>query len=276
MTISVRDLEEAAAGGWRAPEETRMKGDWRRQGRWVGSEGWLLRAADGFTGRANSALASGDPGMPLDDAVAEVCRWYTVRGLPALVSVAYPIGGPHGEPLDGFLAGRGWLVRSGAATVMTAASAAVADATADAATAVGVDLDAEPDEPWLARYRFRGRPLPPIARRLLLSAPWQRFASVRDADRTIAVGRVAVADGWAGLTAVQVDPAHRRRGLGRAVTGALAAAAADFGVANLYLQVEDENCAARTLYRQAGFADHHGYHYRVAPDSPGSPDRQRR
>jgi N-acetylglutamate synthase len=263
MAISIRDLEEAAAGGWRAPEETRMKGDWR------GGPGWLLRAAGGFTGRANSALASGDPGMPLADAVAEVCRWYTARGLPALVSVAYPIGGAHTDPLDGFLAGRGWPVRSGAATVMTAAAAAVADATAGAAASVRVDLDTEPDEPWLARYRFRGRPLPPIARRLLLSAPWQRFASVREAGRTIAVGRVAEADGWAGLTAVEVDPAHRRRGLARAITGALAAAAAD-RTANLYLQVEDENSAARTLYRQAGFADHHGYHYRVAPGRPAS------
>jgi ribosomal protein S18 acetylase RimI-like enzyme len=270
LAISIRDLEEAAAGGWRAPEETRMKGDWRRQGRWAGVEGWLLRAADGFTGRANSALASGDPGMPLADAVAEVCRWYTARGLPALVSVAYPIGAPHAEPLDGFLAGRGWPVRSAAATVMTAASAAVADATAGAATAVSVHLDAEPDEPWLARYRFRGQALPPIARRLLLSAPWQRFASVREAGRTIAVGRLAVADGWAGLTAVEVDPAHRRRGLARAITGALAAAAADRGAANLYLQVLDDNFAARTLYRQIGFADHHGYHYRAAPGSPGS------
>ena len=65
MAISIRDLEEAAAGGWRAPEETRMKGDWSGQGRWVGDGGWLLRAAAGFTGRANSALAAGDPGMPL-------------------------------------------------------------------------------------------------------------------------------------------------------------------------------------------------------------------
>ena len=273
MAISIRDLEEAAAGGWRAPEEARLKGDWRGQGRWVGGGGWLLRAAGGFTGRANSALATGDPGMPLAGAAAEVCRWYTARGLPAMVSVAYPTGEPHADPVDRFLASHGWPVRSGAATVMTAASATVADATADATAAVRVDLDAEPDEPWLARYRFRGQALPPIARRLLLSAPWQRFASVREAGRTIAVGRLAVADGWAGLTAVEVDPAHRRRGLGRAITGALAAAAADRGAANLYLQVLDDNSAARTLYRQAGFADHHGYHYRVAPGGPGGQRR---
>src|SRR5580704_16183417 len=172
MAISIRDLEEAAAGGWRAPEETRMKGDWSGQGRWVGGGGWLLRAACGFTGRANSALASGDPGMPLADALAEISRWYAARGLPAMVSVPYPTDDPHASPVDRLLAGLGWPVRSGAATVMTAASAAVADAAAGAAAAVRVDLDAEPDEPWLARYRFRGQPLPPIARQLLLSAPW--------------------------------------------------------------------------------------------------------
>jgi N-acetylglutamate synthase len=270
MPISIRDLEEAAARGWRAPEQFRLKGDWRGEGRWAGGGGWLLSAASGFTGRANSALATGDPGMPLADAIAEVGRWYAARGLPALVSVAYPTDDPHASPVDGFLAGRGWPVRPGAATVMTAAARAVADETADAAAAVRVDLDTEPDEQWLARYRFRGRPLPPIARRLLLSAPWQRFASAREAGRTIAVGRVAVADGWAGLTAVEVDPDHRRRGLGRAITGALAAAAVQHGAEGIYLQVLNDNAAARALYRQAGFADHHGYHYRVAPDSPPS------
>jgi N-acetylglutamate synthase len=254
MAISIRDLEEAAAGSWRAPEEAPLGG-------------WLLRAGGGFTGRANSALATGDPGMPLGDALAEVGRWYAARGLPPMVSVAYPTGDPQASPLDRFLAGRDWPVRANAATVMTAAPGEVADRTLD--PALRVDLDTEPDEQWLALYRFRGQPLPPIARQLLLSSPWQRFASVREAGRTIAVGRVSVANGWAGLTAVEVDPGHRRRGLGRAITGALAAAAVRSGASGLYLQVEDRNEVARALYRQAGFTDHHGYHYRVAPGSPG-------
>lgn len=70
MTISIANLEEVAALGWRAPEERRLGG-------------WLLRAANGFTGRANSALATGDPGQPLADATEFVREWYRSRNLAA-------------------------------------------------------------------------------------------------------------------------------------------------------------------------------------------------
>lgn len=68
-----------------------------------------------------------------------------------------------------------------------------------------------------------------------------------------------------GLTAIEVDPAWRRRGFGAAVTAALAGLAAERGTHEVYLQVEMDNAAARSLYRRAGFTDHHGYHYRVEP-----------
>jgi len=38
------------------------------------------------------------------------------------------------------------------------------------------------------------------------------------------------------------------------------------GATRLYLQVEEGNQAARRLYRRSGFTDHHGYHYRIAPE----------
>jgi len=274
VTVPIDELERAAAGSWRAPEEAAL-GD------------WLLRAADGFTGRANSVLAVGDPGLPLAAAITEVCRWYRARGLPPMVAVPYPLDQPRNTAIDRYLGDElGWPVRPGAATVMTAdpgevaaraaavgtAGGVIGDAAAGAGAAAGtgpeVDIDAEPDEGWLALYRFRGQRPPPIARRLLMSAPWQAFASVREAGDTLAIGRVAVAGDWAGLTAVEVHPRHRRRGLGGAVTAALAAAAAARQVAGVYLQVEDDNAAARALYRRVGFADHHGYHYRVAPAGP--------
>ena len=126
-------------------------------------------------------------------------------------------------------------------------------------------MASDPDDDWLALYHYRGQPPPPVVRRLLMSAPWQAFGSVRRAGQVLAIGRVAVAAGWAGLTAVEVHPEHRRGGLATAVTAALAAAAAARGVAGVYLQVEDGNAAARGLYHRAGFTDHHGYHYRIAP-----------
>jgi ribosomal protein S18 acetylase RimI-like enzyme len=107
--------------------------------------------------------------------------------------------------------------------------------------------------------------LPARAVRLLLSAPWQAFASLAVDGEMAAVGRVSVAAGWAGITAVDVDPRYRRRGLGTLMTRALAAEAARRGVRRVFLQVEEGNLAARALYARCGFAEVHRYHYRVAP-----------
>jgi N-acetylglutamate synthase len=250
VTISIDDLEQAAAPGWRAIEEDRL-GD------------WLLRAAGGFTGRANSALAAGDPGRPLPEAIDAVCHWYAARSLPPTIAVPYPAGRPGDSAVDRLLASLGWAIRADAATVMTADPARVAAAAG--AAELPVDFDAEPDQAWLARYHYRGQDLPPVAVQLLTSAPWQAFASVRAGGDTIAIGRVAGSGDWAGLTAIEVAPHHRRQGLGQIVTVALASCAANRGVTGLYLQVADENHGARALYRRLGFADHHGYHYRIAP-----------
>ena len=230
---------------------------------------WLLRAAGGFTGRANSALAAGDPGLPLAEAAEVIRGWYAERGLPAMIAVPYPTGQPEASLLDRLLAASGWTVRADAATVMTAAAAGVTAervSTQPSADATVVEIDAEPDPAWLARYHYRGQDLPAVAVDVLTSAPWQAFGSVRSGGATIAIGRVAAAGDWAGLTAIEVDPEHRRRGLGAVVTMALTAAAAARGCRWVYLQVTDENAAARALYRRLGFADHHGYHYRLEPD----------
>ena len=228
---------------------------------------WLLRAAEGFTGRANSALAAGDPGRPLPDAVEAVRAWYAALGQRAMIAVPFGMDGPAGE-LDGLLDALGWSRRDGPAIVMTARPAAIAGlaaASAPVALISPVQVADAPDEAWLAMYHYRGQKLPPVARRLLMSAPWQAFASVREDGHTIAIGRVAADAGWAGMTAIETDPAHRRRGLATTVTVTLATLAASRGAMGLYLQVEDANAAARTLYAGMGFTNHHRYHYRIAP-----------
>jgi ribosomal protein S18 acetylase RimI-like enzyme len=246
-------LDQAAARTWRGTEEAPLGG-------------WLLRAGAGFTGRANSVLTAGDPGMPLPAAAALIRRWYTVRGLTPMASVSFPPGQPDRNPVDRFLADQGWRLRDEAeVSVMTRAAAGLAATPA----ALPVRFDDRPSDDWLNLYHFRGQPdLPPVARTILTSAPWQVFASARDGDRTVAIGRVAGSGEWAGLTAIEVDPDYRRRGLAVAVTTALVAQAAQRGAGRVYLQVEDGNEAALALYRRLGFTTHHGYHYRVAPAQP--------
>ena len=239
----VEDLERAAALHWRAPE-TEPLGEWR------------LRAAEGFTGRANSALPVGDPGLPLPEAVTAVEAWYRRRDLRPMIVL--PQGaGP--DPLPQYLAERSWVPRPGPAFVM------IADVAGIPASTTGVHFAPEPDAAFLGLYRYRGQNLPPIARTLMMSAPWQAFGAICRDGRAVACGRISVAGDWGALTAVEVDPACQRQGLGLAITAALAAAAADRGASRVLLQVETGNAPARALYSRCGFRESHRYHYMLAP-----------
>jgi N-acetylglutamate synthase len=239
----VEDLERAAARHWQAPDIQPL-GD------------WLLRAAEGFTGRANSALPVGDPGLPLPEAVTAVEKWYRRRDLRPMIVLPQ---GAAPEPLEDLLAERSWVPRPGPAFVMTADIADIPESTAD------VQLAAEPGAAFLGLYRYRGQDLPPIARTLMMSAPWQAFGTICREGRAVACGRISVAGELGVLTAVEVDAACRRQGLGAAITSGLIAAAAGQGARRILLQVETGNAPARALYQRCGFRDSHRYHYMLAP-----------
>jgi len=158
---TITEFERMAAAHWRGTEEE-----------WLGD--WLLRAAGGFTGRANSALPLGDPGMPAERAVAEVVAWYSRRGLTPAIVIAKRLHAST-TALDDLLVRCGWSAPRIPVMVMTACSETVACYQRD----IGMTLAAEPDTEWLALYRFMGEALPPNALPVLMSAPVQMFASVR-------------------------------------------------------------------------------------------------
>ncbi|WP_328343086.1 GNAT family N-acetyltransferase [Streptomyces violaceus] len=249
---SYGELARVAARAWRPVESERL-GDWE------------LRAASGFTRRANSVLPLGEPGMPLDEALGSVRRWYGDRGLPAYVQTATGAEGTQ-ELLCAELEERGWI-REVTAELWVGPLAPVADR----AEPAGVVLSREADEAWLARYRRRG--LSEVALRVLGAGPSVWFATVPGATRGAApdaIGRCVVDGRWAGFAAVEVDPALRRQGLGTAVMAALARRALDEGASAAWLQVEAENAGARELYAGMGFAPHHAYHHYRAPESGGT------
>jgi N-acetylglutamate synthase len=130
----------------------------------------------------------------------------------------------------------------------------------------GWRADPVPDDAWLAAYHYRGQDRqPPVMRAVLTSAADQLFISVREADAVLAIARLSLASGWAGITAVEVRPDRRRAGLGAALTREACALAAERGLHRVFLQVEVTNRPARALYERSGFRYAHRYHYRLAP-----------
>jgi N-acetylglutamate synthase len=243
----VRALEAAAARGWQALDTSRIGG-------------WLLRAAGGFTGRANSCLPLSSPGLPLALSVTEVERWYEARGLVP----AFQIPGPLSAGLDEYLDGAGWPASTEDVLVMVAPVDAVALSKVDVPPVV---VASEPDAAWLAAYHYRGTSLPPDAVRVLMNGETVGFGSVDQGGRRMAIARGAVSDApdgrrWLGLTAVEVASDARRRGLGRHVMAGVAQWARRHGATDVYVQVAEPNTAALATYLRLGFVEHHRYHYR--------------
>jgi GNAT superfamily N-acetyltransferase len=254
---SYEELARVTARAWQPVESERL-GDWE------------LRAASGFTRRANSVLPLGDPGVPLDEALTYVRDWYAARDLPAYVQTATGAEGTQ-EVLSAELEARGWA-REVSAGLWIGALAPLADR--EVAKAPGVVLARAADEAWLGRYQRKG--LSEVALHVLGSGPSVWFATVPGAEGEppAAIGRCVVDGRWAGFAAVEVDPAQRRRGLATAVMAALARRALDEGASAAWLQVEADNAGARALYAGMGFAAHHTYHHYRAPEASAD-DRRR-
>lgn len=262
LALTSSALETLAADHWQAAATERLGQ-------------WLLRADGGFTGRANSALALGDPGMPLPEALPAVRDWYAGQGLTPMACLAT---GRPGDPDAGTLAATrdafdraGWLERPGAGAFVLTGSAGALRGAARPPDGLRLALLDSPDDEWLQVYNYRGRPLPDRARRLLHSAPEQVFAAVVDGDRTVAVARGSLAHAWAGITAVEVVPTHRRRGLARLLCTALAGWSWERGARSVFVQVGVDNEAALALYLGCGFERHHRYDYLTpGPDAGAS------
>ncbi|MBA3745661.1 GNAT family N-acetyltransferase [Sporichthya sp.] len=245
------DLEEVAALGWQGLETARLGG-------------WLLRASGGWTGRANSALPLGDPGLDPEAAIDAVTAWYTERGLSPMFQVPVPLA----AELDVRLGARGWecLYGPGGIHLMSGDIATVlqrAEAAGPAPTGLPpVTLGAEPSPGWLGVYRYRDGDLPPVAVDVLRKAAAPVFAEVTEGGATLATGRGAVDAGWLGIFAMETAEAARRRGLAGHVMLALLRHAAAAGARHVYLQVSAENTGAVRLYTELGLTVHHKYHYR--------------
>ncbi|MER7580552.1 GNAT family N-acetyltransferase [Kitasatospora sp. NPDC097691] len=242
------ELQRIAGRGWPAVEQEPL-GE------------WTLRASAGFTRRANSVQALGDPGLPLPEALAAVRAWYAERGLPSYVEVITP-GSPEELRTELDRLGAGYaptLVRTGPLAGLARAGNGLDR----------VRLSRTADEAWLSLYRrvSGDRKVEEAARRVLHGGPSVWFATVPGApgQPPLAIGRCVIEGAWACFGAIEVQPYARRAGLATAVMAVLASRAAEEGATGGYLQVEAENAGAIALYDGLGFTTSHTYHYARLP-----------
>jgi N-acetylglutamate synthase len=250
LRVPVDVAERRAVDGW-PPLERVALGD------------WLLRASGGFSARANSALAVGDPGTPWGEAVARVLEFYGFRDLVPRAQVV------AGSAEEVRLREEGWRSSPGYDVPVTFLLAGVAGARRRLTRSddVEVQLDGRLTAGWLADDQRARRFLEPA--RAVLEGPEEVvFASVVEGDAVVAKGRASLSsrsDVWVGITDVKVTPSHRRRGLAGAVVGALLGWAAERGATAAYLQVVSDNEAALALYERLGFVEHHRSWYLSPP-----------
>lgn len=234
-------LERIAARAWPAAEEMHLGG-------------WMLRAAGGHTGRANSCWALAQPDRPLDEAISMVEAWYGERGLEPLFRTTD--GATDPANLAERLAARGYACEIETLT-MLGPLVPQPDA--------GVSLSPEPDAGFRevlfgVRHRGDGDAQERLEVLSRIASP-VAFARLDLAEGPAAVGVCAVEGDWVGLSAMRTLDHARRRGLARRVVGALHAFAAGSGATRGYLQVEAANAPAIALYRSLGFAPAYAYRH---------------
>lgn len=186
---------------------------------------WVLRrSAIHPARRANSVLAFAPAAGR--STVDEVEAFYDAHGQRPIAAVL------PGTAEEGLFQDRGWVPESGDAETVFELAGVAAARRALGRIDASYDLEVEEDGD---------------------------LVTVRLGDRASGVG--AVAGDWVGYRTIAVDPAHRRRGLGLAVMGALLEWGASRGATTAYLQVLGDNAAALGLYERLGFVEHHRYRY---------------
>jgi ribosomal protein S18 acetylase RimI-like enzyme len=223
---------------------------------------WRLRAAGGFTGRANSALAVGEPGVPIPAALAEVRGFAAQHELTPMVATALD------TPWQRAVLGQGWLPHhEHPAGPRSAVLVTPLGRLAEQSTPGEVQLSID-DDPHPAWWELAGQRPITDAQRHVLGAPGLPqvgFGLARVAGTPVGAVRAVVLDEHLYAARLVVSAQHRRRGLGVALMAASARWAQQRGAGWCVLQVAERNAAALAFYRSLGFTVHHRYEYLRPP-----------
>jgi GNAT superfamily N-acetyltransferase len=238
-----RAIEERMLNAWPSVE-TMVMGD------------WLLRFANGYSKRANSATTLDPDGDMDDDAVAHHVARAAAWGIAPTVRIT-PLCHPT---LDARLAARGF---SG----IDLTYGMIVDIAGDSRIDPRVATTPKPEPAWIAAnaasyggVKSNAAHLGAILERI---RPQAAFATLIDDGAPVAWGIGVIERGMIGLQDIVVAPAARGRGVARALVGSLMGWGRANGAERAYLHVLASNAPARALYASLGFRDAYAYSHRM-------------
>jgi len=245
-------LLETLLGGWRALSRLDV-------------DGFAVQRSRGVTRRANSVVPLDSPTDPdsLDAALTRIEGLLAAAGETPTFRLFQADGLDH-SPVRAALLDRGYA--SDSAVQIQQLCLEGLRATPDARAEISVGA---PPAAWLdASWRLAPRPeegARETLRDLMAGTPALYIALGEKGEAPLAVGRAALVPHRrrtiAVLDQIAVDPERRREGLGRAVVRSLLPLAAVQGADLALLEVEEQNTAARALYRAEGFRRVGEYRY---------------
>ena len=218
--------------------------------------GWRLRLAGGYTGRANSVTAL-VRGAELSDAdLGDFEAIYARHGLPTSVRITELA--PEG--FDARLEERGYRLLSASEFHSVGLDGRFAQDTS-------VQITERASAEWVAdfgrlngRADFRAETMMAMLDNILLPAG---FAALIEDGVVRAIGMGVVDRGLMEVQAIVVDTAVRGRGFGRRLVASLLAWGYARGASQAILSVSGSNVPALKLYAGLGFVKFGEYHYRV-------------
>lgn len=238
LTLRVLELDRICNATWPAIESEEVGG-------------WLLRAANGVTNRANSVLplkGALEAGCltNFDENLAAAKDFYGSRNLPVIFHLAIPTW----DELQSKLIELG-------STELIRANTMVADLQpyeVNIPAGLTLEITDTATTAWLNTQMLTG------VEKILTGCP-ARYLGIRNGEEVIATARIALSEGWSSLTRVYVSEKFRGQGLGKAIVAAAINESLLQGATKSVLQVEAKNYVAIGIYESLGFNFHHEYTY---------------
>jgi N-acetylglutamate synthase len=233
----IRQVEERLINVWPAPSTMLM-------------DGWIVRFANGYSGRANSASAVLPEARMSEALITQIEQIYRAAALSPTVRIT-PLAHATTEPM---LLARGYRIKDEASMMV-----ADFDCFQHHRIDPRVTIKTTPDQDWVEGISVRQEPskrspdhLRAIVGQLRVTGG---FATLESEGEKLGFGMAAIDRDWAELGSIMLDRHHRGKGLGRALVTSMLAWAAQKDAERAFLQVVVTNSVAVRLYESLGFKE---------------------